>query len=441
MRIGLRLKLGLYVVLFVLGVLTLVGFLRVRSERDIYLEELRARAETLLRAFAIPAAVAMANNDTPTLDNYLVQFAEAAQKMDLAYMAVLDFGGKVVAHTNEGEFGRVYDDAFTQTGLKERTPTWRILADAHQGRLEMTVPIVSGLRWGTLRAGFTLSRMERDLRKRQHQLIVTALAVSGGAAIVAYLLLSRLVLAPVLRMRRMAARFGSGQLTARVELSSGDEMGELAEQLNGMAQQIQEYTDSLEKLVEERTSELAETNNKLLAANKQLEALAQTDPLTGLYNRRYFMEQLEFEMRRGQRTSHQCTVVMMDMDHFKHYNDTNGHTAGDELLQRLGALLESNTRGTDVVARYGGEEFIVLLLDTGPEEGFATAEKLRVVVEAEPMPHEEKQPLGKITVSVGVAFFPGDASDPRDLIERADQALYASKAAGRNRVTRYRDVR
>src|SRR5690606_10386874 len=122
---------------------------------------------------------------------------------------------------------------------------------------------------------------------------------------------------------------------------------------NSMAQQIQGYTHSLENLVEERTSELEETNNKLKAANKRLEALAQTDPLTGLYNRRYFMEQLEFEIRRGQRSGHPCTLVMMDMDQFKHYNDTNGHTAGDELLQQLAALLKSNLRATDVVARYG----------------------------------------------------------------------------------------
>ena len=100
----------------------------------------------------------------------------------------------------------------------------------------------------------------------------------------------------------------------------------------------------------------------------------------------------------------------MDVDHFKTYNDTNGHPAGDELLQRLSALLEINLRATDVLARYGGEEFIVLLLDTGPEEGYATASKLQQVVATQPLPLETSQPGGKLTISVGIAFFPQDAT-------------------------------
>jgi len=284
-------------------------------------------------------------------------------------------------------------------------------------------------------------RMEHSLAQRQTRLLLTGIGVSLGAAAIAYLMLSFLVIRPLFRMRDMARRFGSGRLESRVDLNQKDEMGQLAQQLNAMAEQIQGYTGSLENLVEERTAELAEMNDKLVAANKQLERLARTDALTGLYNRRYFMEQLNFEIRRGQRTPHEFAVIMMDMDQFKHYNDTNGHTAGDELLQRIAALFEINLRATDVVGRYGGEEFIVLLLDTRPNEGFATAEKLRSVVEAQPMPFEENQPSGKVTVSVGISFYPQDSKDGRQLIELADQALYESKRRGRNLVTRYADLR
>jgi diguanylate cyclase (GGDEF)-like protein len=107
----------------------------------------------------------------------------------------------------------------------------------------------------------------------------------------------------------------------------------------------------------------------------------------------------------------------------------------------MAALLSLNLRGTDVVARYGGEEFVVLLLDTGADEGFATANKLQQVVEAQPFPREETQPHGKLTISVGVAFYPHDSRDGRKLIDYADRALYKSKERGRNTVTRWADVR
>ncbi|MEM6733208.1 MAG: diguanylate cyclase, partial [Myxococcota bacterium] len=160
-----------------------------------------------------------------------------------------------------------------------------------------------------------------------------------------------------------------------------------------------------------------------------------------LHNRRHFMEQLQMEIRRGARIRHQFTVILLDVDHFKNFNDTNGHPEGDELLQRLAALLQINLRSTDVVARYGGEEFVILLLDTGIEEGHATALKLQQAVAAQPFPHEEHQPGERLTISVGVSFYPHDSRDGRKLVQYADEALYRSKELGRNRVTRYDELR
>ncbi len=434
---GLRSKLGLYVVGFVATVLGLVGYLSLRAETNIYLEEMKSRGVALLRAFAIPATVAMANNDISTLDNYVVQFAGAAQSLDLRYLAVLDHDNRVVAHTTAGEFGKVYDDPFMREAAGSQEPLSRMQEVDGEQVLEVAVPAVSGLRWGTLRAGFSLGSVERALLQSRQRLLLSGLAVLLGSAIIAYAVLSFLVVRPVVRMRGMARRFGAGELDARVSLDQRDEMGELATQLNRMAQQIQNYTTSLEELVQDRTAELAAANEKLLAVNEQLDTLARTDGLTGLYNRRHFMEQLQFEIRRGARTRHQFTLILLDVDHFKNYNDVNGHTAGDELLQRLAALLQINLRATDVVARYGGEEFIILLLDTGPEEGYGTARKLQQVVAAQPLPHDENQPAGKVTISVGVAFYPQDSVDGRTLIEYADQALYFSKQSGRNRVSRW----
>lgn len=438
---GLRLKLGLNVVGFVFLVLLVVGVLQLNEERGIYLQEMETRGRTLLTGLAIPCAIAIANNDITTLDNYIVKYKEDAAKLNLRYLVALDIEGQVRADTRDGEFGKVLDDPFTKRAIQSNEPVIEQVEKEGEPLLVMAVPVESGLRWGTLEAGFTLAPLERKLARIRRRSIITSVAISIGVAAIVYLVLSLLVLRPVSSMQAMARAFGGGDLEARVALQKTDEMGQLAGQLNGMAQQIQEHTSSLELLVQERTHELAEANSKLVDANRQLSRLATTDPLTGLYNRRHFMEQLEFEIRRGARTEHEFSLVLMDVDHFKHYNDTNGHTAGDGLLQRLATLLELNLRSIDLVARYGGEEFVVLLLDTGPEEGLKTAEKLQQVVASQPFPFEETQPAGKLTISVGVAFYPQDSRDARTLIDCADQALYRSKADGRDRVTRWVDLR
>lgn len=438
---GLRVKLGLFIVGFVFVVLNLVAYAQLRGEREILLRETEERGKKLLKTLAVPCAIAMANNDITTLDNYIVKFEEDAAALDLRYIAALDIQGQVKAHTRVGEFGKVQDDPFTRRAMASNVP---VVEERHvddEPVLVVAVPVVSGLRWGTLKAGFTLVPLELELERRRNRAVLVSVAISLGVAAVIYLMLSVMVIQPVIRMEGMARAFGGGDLEARIQLKTNDEMGQLAQRLNGMAQQIQDYTNSLEQRVQERTSELAAANTKLLDVNRQLDRLAKTDPLTGLYNRRHFMEQLEFEIRRGARTQRQFSLAMMDVDHFKNYNDTNGHTAGDELLQRLATLLELNLRSVDLVARFGGEEFIVLLLDTGPEEGHATSVKLQEVVAAQPFPFEESQPGGKLTVSVGVAFYPADSRNARTLIEDADQAMYRSKADGRNRVTRWTDLK
>ena len=189
-----------------------------------------------------------------------------------------------------------------------------------------------------------------------------------------------------------------------------------------------------------RTTELVDSNLKIRDANVQLEQLARTDPLTGLSNRRHFMEQFQFEIARGSRTPHNFTLILLDVDCFKHYNDTHGHPAGDALLVRLGKVFQGCFRNTDVIGRYGGEEFGVMLLDTPPKDGSLLAEQLRKTVEEVQFDNEDSQPNGKLTISAGVAFYPSDGSEVRDLLARADQALYASKNSGRNLVTLWTEI-
>ncbi len=167
---------------------------------------------------------------------------------------------------------------------------------------------------------------------------------------------------------------------------------------------------------------------------EKVKILSVTDGLTGLHNHRHFKEAIATEVRRAVRYKKSLCVVMIDIDHFKHYNDTNGHPAGDRVLQKLAMILRELARDTDIVARYGGEEFVLVLTETTKEGGVEFAQRLCKVVEKEKFVNEEKQPGGQLTISVGVAACIQDASEPVGLLDLADKALYCAKKNGRNRV-------
>jgi diguanylate cyclase (GGDEF)-like protein/PAS domain S-box-containing protein len=157
------------------------------------------------------------------------------------------------------------------------------------------------------------------------------------------------------------------------------------------------------------------------------------DPLTGLFNRRYMEESLERELRRADRNGQPVGFIMLDIDHFKHFNDTFGHQAGDALLRSLGDLVGERTRGQDVACRYGGEEFAIILTGASGESAHKRAELLREEIKQLSVTHAG-QLLGKISLSFGVAAFPGDGQTAEELVRAADQALYRAKAAGRDRI-------
>jgi diguanylate cyclase (GGDEF)-like protein len=172
--------------------------------------------------------------------------------------------------------------------------------------------------------------------------------------------------------------------------------------------------------------------------HEQTVAMSVTDPLTGIPNRRHLFQQLDAELARASRYRHPVSLLMIDIDHFKHLNDTAGHGAGDEALRQVSALLRGTVRKVDTVARYGGEEFAVLLPQVAQAEALEVAEKLRCAVEEAAFEHGQTQPAGRVTISVGVASLPADAPDRAKLLDCADAALYASKRGGRNRTTAYR---
>ena len=238
----------------------------------------------------------------------------------------------------------------------------------------------------------------------------------------------------------------SGDFTQRVDF-----MGEFAESFNTMVMQL----DKTLKELEVKETELSKTNEELLKEiiireqtetalrenEKALKLLAITDPLTGLYNRRHFYKLAENEINRSLRYSCPLSVIMCDIDHFKHINDTFGHLTGDLMLKTVAEIIKREVRTTDTSARYGGEEFIVLLPETPALEAATLGERLRKQIENTTVQTENHQI--SVTVSFGVSDYlksPGCETQENvmsEFISSADQALYASKHAGRNRITIY----
>jgi diguanylate cyclase (GGDEF)-like protein len=171
-------------------------------------------------------------------------------------------------------------------------------------------------------------------------------------------------------------------------------------------------------------------------AYQQTKELSNRDELTNLYNRRYFFERFEKEVERAKRYERILSLIMIDIDHFKNYNDSFGHLMGDALLQKLAQIMEQNLRKADVLARYGGEEFFILLPETDKEQARQVAEKLRRTVEEYDF-HADRTELqkGKVTITLGLASLPRDALEALSLLDLADKALYFGKAQGRNRVS------
>lgn len=176
----------------------------------------------------------------------------------------------------------------------------------------------------------------------------------------------------------------------------------------------------------------------LLATWNKAHRLSMHDPLTGLYNRRYLEETIGRELPRARREGHTIGLVLMDLDHFKELNDTHGHNAGDYVLAKLGELLREMTRGGDIACRLGGEEFAVVLPGAGLDVARKRAEQIRQALEALPLEFEGK-PIGRVTLSAGVAALQPHQSDWVQVMENADRALYAAKQAGRNRVLHAED--
>jgi diguanylate cyclase (GGDEF)-like protein len=231
--------------------------------------------------------------------------------------------------------------------------------------------------------------------------LVVLFAVIGLIAVVLGLIIVR----PLERLAGAAAKVAAGDLSVDLPTGGTGEVGYLARAFSHLVARARERE-----------------------GQGELERLSVTDALTGLYNRRHLMGTLANEVQRSRRLRRTFSVVMADVDHFKQYNDTHGHLAGDAALVKIAEILRKTTRGVDSVARYGGEEFVVMLIETTIATAVIVAERVRERVAAEEFGG------GKVTVSIGLAEYPPHGETPEELIESADAAMYRAKGEGRNRV-------
>jgi diguanylate cyclase (GGDEF)-like protein len=263
--------------------------------------------------------------------------------------------------------------------------------------------------------------INREIRTAYLQLGFVCLFVLLGALIGA----EKLIIQPIDMLAAMAKRFGQGEWSARAAPNRlPAEFIPLARAFNAMA------------------AHLAERERELVATNDRLTVMASIDMLSGLANRRGFQSRLDFEWMRAQQSANELSLLMIDVDHFKLFNDTYGHPEGDVCLSRLGETLAGIAAETmGFAGRYGGEEFCLLLPNTGPVRALEIGEMVRAAVQNLAMPHATSL-YQTVTASVGVACTkPNDAQRPGDLIEAADAALYAAKHRGRNAVVEHGFVR
>lgn len=342
--------------------------------------------------------------------------------------ALVDSTGTIMAAPADqaSMIGRSLDNAPLMSAIAEKA----LSSDAPSGSISFLGTDGSNRGLSFIRIPGTESRLvvsideakvtaaiNREIRTAYLQLCFVCLFVLLGALIAA----EKLIINPIEVMTGMARRFGEGDSSARVSRSRlPSEFMPLARAFNAMAAQ------------------LSQRERELVATNDRLTVMASIDMLSGLANRRGFQSRLDFEWMKAQQYNSELSLLMIDVDHFKLYNDTYGHPEGDACLTRLGETLAGIAADTmGFAGRYGGEEFCLLLPNTGPVRALEIGETVRAAVQTLALPHVTSSHQ-IVTVSVGVAVtLPNEGQRPGDLIEAADAALYAAKHRGRNTVVEH----
>lgn len=426
------------------------GMVAVSETAHAYREESLQRAAAMLTMLAGPAALAVAESSFDKLDGYLAEAVRpGGQDVQLVAVATFDAAGRAVAASTDalvpptvpGQRPEASQD-FVDYAVRSPHSMWRRVEAPTGAHLMVSVPAVSGLRWGTLVGVFDTGQVEQRIDRSLRSVFAVVFVAAALLAAVTYAAFSRMAVQPMQELARAAEAIRNGVRGVRLNWRRNDELGQVAASFDHMAAEVERYTSGLQQEVADRSAEvearnrdLQVVNAQLRVANAELDRLAHVDPLTAVGNRRSFDQLLAHVAGHGEQRK--WALLMCDIDHFKRINDGWGHPMGDLVLREVARLLHGELRGNDRVARFGGEEFAVLLDGAGPDTAMDVARRLVQVIANHDFEALAVVPLGRVTVSIGVAVHPDDGIGADQLLERTDAALYAAKAGGRNRVERW----
>jgi len=385
----------------------------------VYDEALRSRviliADTVRAPGGEAAGVLGAKLSLAAVDRVLAAYTQT----DYRETYLVNKAGKVLSssHLFASPDREIYLDHASATKLYDHVGGPVTYASYQGSTVIGTLKVVPSLGWGVV-AELDKTQAFSQIEALQRMTLALVGVLLIGIGLCAYVL-GLTIVRPLRRLTRGAERVAGGDLDVDLPVHTQSEVGYLTQVFNHMVGRLRRSRQELDSV-----------NAELQDKNRELHQLSVTDELTGLFNRKHLMETLSGEVTRSKRNAHTFALLVVDIDHFKRINDTYGHPKGDEVLRMLGGVFRDAVRSCDYVARYGGEEFILMLPEVGVAGGLEVAERIR-----ERVARERISPKGdRITVSIGMAMFPEHAERPEDLFQQADQALYAAKTSGRNRV-------
>ena len=420
---GIRQKMVLMLVCVLTLALGTTAWLTIHDQQQQVLRATTEHGQDLSRIVSQALSYSVISYDYHTIQLLLDEITKAR---DIGYAKVLSNEGNVMAESGHPP---------TQENQ------WQMFESDIQ---------FSGKSAGRLIIGLNLDQVAETLKNEQSSIlsrqVITIFLIAFGE----FIALSYLIIRPVtIIYRALTNRVErDGQISYNIPIVSKDEFGMLSQQFNDMGTQLNQANARLQERITSADQKLTETNARLVQQaeelkhiNEELSRIAITDPLTGLFNRRYFENLLEGDMALSERYGDSNSIVMVDVDRFKLINDVHGHSSGDTVLRDLSGVLTTTIRKSDVACRLGGEEFVILCRRISKEQSLAVADKIRKAIESTSF-HSIDGKLIPVTVSIGIETFPKDGkiTPLMENLNRADMALYASKAAGRNCVTHYSDI-
>lgn len=411
MRYGLSIKLIGYVMTGVLITSVAIGVVRVRNERGPLGELIDKAGQSVANATASGAASLVAGYDYGNLEILVKNVARQANVI------------RVVVSNQEGR-------VMTRAGQKEG------------GGFRRFNSLISfdGRTIGKVTVDVSTAALENALSALYWRVLVEQIIFGAILGLIVYLFTARGIVSPIhrLTMAMEEAVDKEGSFIARdLEVKSGDEIGRLVSVFNTLNKSLASYHDRLQGKIDLANQELREKNIELGGRTRELEhalemlsAMATTDWLTELPNRRKFDETLTRMFHQSERFQEDVTLVLLDIDHFKLINDEHGHGAGDQVLRDIGAILQNGARKSDMPARLGGDEFGVILYHTNAAEAEVFVRKFMASVRTHEFSYEGTRL--HVTLSIGIAQYSSSAGTTQGLYYAADKALYLAKNSGRD---------